>query len=300
MEGFEDLKERFQRFERAAAKGHEESIWILSVVKDVEMEADALKEAFARTEEPLGWYLAGKLSYGEEEFEFYKKSAEGGCSWGQEEYAEYFRHGDYAGVDESLYVEWLEKAANQNNPDAMAALGVWFVSQAVNVEKALLYYGVGAEMGWQNSMYWLAKSLRDGEGCAKDLRKAVMWSAKVSSYCDVVWEVLEEVKLAVEKETTEDLDCDLDQLCYALGWGLYWYKYGGADWEVVRFGERVFGEHCLDYYCEAVELQQESIVTFLLCWNRNGGVKDVGVMIGKMVWEGREDNLLKRFEARRK
>ena len=31
---YEDLKEQFQRFERAAAKGHEESIWIGSVVKD--------------------------------------------------------------------------------------------------------------------------------------------------------------------------------------------------------------------------------------------------------------------------
>jgi hypothetical protein len=34
----ESLEEQFQRFERAAAKGHEESIWILSLVKDVVME----------------------------------------------------------------------------------------------------------------------------------------------------------------------------------------------------------------------------------------------------------------------
>jgi hypothetical protein len=45
----------------------------LSVVKDVEMEEIALIEAFAKTEEPLGWYFAGKLSDGREQFDFYKK-----------------------------------------------------------------------------------------------------------------------------------------------------------------------------------------------------------------------------------
>jgi hypothetical protein len=29
-----------------------------------------------------------------------------------------------------------------------------------------------------------------------------------------------------------------------------------------------------------------------LFWNQTVGVKDVGVMIGKMVWEAREDNLV--------
>jgi hypothetical protein len=59
---YEDLKRQFKRFERAAAKGHEESIWISSVVKDVKMTWIALKEAFAKTEEPLGWWFAGLLS----------------------------------------------------------------------------------------------------------------------------------------------------------------------------------------------------------------------------------------------
>ena len=74
----------FQRFQRATAKGHEESVGIMSVVKDVEMKESVLKEAFVKTEEPLGWYFAGRLSYGREgKFDFLKKSAEGGCSWGQ-------------------------------------------------------------------------------------------------------------------------------------------------------------------------------------------------------------------------
>jgi hypothetical protein len=57
-----DLEEIFPLFERAAAKGHEESIWIRSVWKGTEMEDSVLKEAFAKTETPLGWYFAGRLS----------------------------------------------------------------------------------------------------------------------------------------------------------------------------------------------------------------------------------------------
>ena len=62
------------------------TIWIWIVVKDMEMEKSALKEAFAKTEEPLGWYFAGKFSVPRKAFDFYKKSAEGGCSWGQVEW----------------------------------------------------------------------------------------------------------------------------------------------------------------------------------------------------------------------
>ena len=57
----------------------------------------------------------------------------------------------------------------------------------------------------------------------------------------------------------------------------------------------MLGLRCLDCYCSCAERQQDSICTFLLSWNRTIGVKDVGAMIGKLVWEGREENLLKSF-----
>jgi hypothetical protein len=87
-----ELEQSFDLFERAADKGYEESIWILSVVKGLEMKkSNAFKQAFAQTEKPLGWYFAGKLSQdGTERLNFFKKSAEGGCSWGQVEYGDYF------------------------------------------------------------------------------------------------------------------------------------------------------------------------------------------------------------------
>jgi TPR repeat protein len=175
------LAEIFARFERAAAKGHEESIWIISVVKDVEKKKSAVKEAFAKTEEPLGWYFAGMVVQGWEEFDFYKKSAEGGCSWGQVWYGRYFKIGRFVEEDKKVYVEWLEKAANQNNPQAMGMLAGWLRREGRDLEKAVPYYRAAAELGWKGSMYWLAEMLRNGEGCAKDLRQAAIWSAKGDS-----------------------------------------------------------------------------------------------------------------------
>jgi hypothetical protein len=292
-----DLEKQFQRFERAAAKGHEESIWIVSVVKDVEMEKIALKDAFAKAEEPLGWCFAGLLSDdGREKFDFLKKSAEGGCSWGQAEYGMHFRFGGLVQKDMKVYLELIEKAMNQNNPQAMDKLGDWFRTDGGDKEKAVSYFGAAAESGWKFSMNTLAQMLSKGQGCAKDLRQAAIWSAK-GSYSDVFWWLLEEAKEALESRATEDLDCDFDQLCYSLGGGLYWHQYGRWGWSA-KSDDHDFGNRCLDFYCYCVELQQKSIFTFLLCWNRTtGGIKGPGQMIAKMVWDKREDNLVKMFET---
>jgi hypothetical protein len=43
-------------------------------------------------------------------------------------------------------------------------------------------------------------------------------------------------------------------------------------------------------------LDENQSFTVLLCWNRTtGGIKGPGPMIAQMVWEGREDNLVKTF-----
>jgi hypothetical protein len=297
----EELTDSFGRFERAAAKGHEESAWIISVVKDVKMKEGAWKEAFAHTDEPLGWYFAGKLSDdGRERFDFYKKSAEGGCSWGQVGCCWYFEdEGDVVEQDRKAYVELLEKAANQNNPWAMQELGQWFRGEAEgnDEDKALAYYRAGAALGWKYSMRLLSMMMSNGEGCAKDVRQALFWGAKGDSW--EFWGALQDVRQSCEKGATKQLEGDFNQLCYSIGWGLYWYLYGTGDWIWRSDGRKAFGNRCLDFYCSCVELQQKSIITFLLFWNRTtGGVKEVGVIIGTMAWEGREDNLVKEFEVR--
>jgi hypothetical protein len=301
LDTYGNLKQLFQRFERAAVKEHEESIWIVSVVKGAEKDRSALKEAFAQTETPLGWYLAGYLAEEDsrEQFDFHKKSAEGGCSWGQVRYGDYFRYGDFVEKDKKVYLEWLEKAANQNNPWAIDKLGEWFRDETGDQEKAVSYYRAGAELGWKNSMEWLSVMLRKGEGCEKDLRQAAIWGAKESDSI-VFWDLLADAKGALESRATENLDYNFDQLCYSLGYGLYWYQYESGKWDQRsdKIKIKVFVISCMDYYCSCVELQQKSIFTLLLCWNRTTGVKGPGQMIARRVWEGREDNLLKRFEVR--
>jgi hypothetical protein len=286
-----EAQESFERFERAAAKGHEESIWITSVVKGVKMEESALIEAFAKTEEPLGWYFAAKFlisaAAGREQFDFFKKSAEAGCSWGQLGYGGFFRFGLFVEKDMKLRDEWFCKAANQKNPSAMNHRGYWFRHILGYDEMAMPYYRASADLGWKKSMHDLAMMFRHGQGCAKDLRQAVVWSAKGDSSEFSI--LLRDAKRALESGTTEDLGCDFDQLCYTLGWALYWYRSSHK-----RAGD--FENSCLDYYCSCVELQQKSIFTFLLCWNRATGVKGPGQMIAQMVWEQSEDNLVKTFE----
>jgi hypothetical protein len=193
--------------------------------------------------------------------------------------------------DEQVYLEWLEKAGKQNNPEAMYRLGDWFRYDGGDKEKAVSYFRAAAELGWKSSMNSLAIMLKNGRGCVKDLIQAVIWGAKVDYY--VFWDLLEDAKEALESGATETLDCDFNQLCYSLGGGLYWYQYGSKEWDYNESDERkVFGNHCLDYYCYCVELQRKSIFTFLLFWNRmTGGIKGPGQMIAQMVWAGKESTM---------
>jgi hypothetical protein len=285
----------FACFEEAAAKGHEESIWIMSVAKDLEMTQRAFIEAFTRTEEPLGWFIAGKLpALGRKQFELFKKSAEGGCSWGQAAYGWCFKIGRYVEEDEEVYVEWLKKAANQSHPSrsALHDLGNWYKDEFKS-EEAYLCFRRASELGNKQSMLLLAEMLRDGKGCAKDLRQAAIWSAQEKFL--MTFRIVLGVARAAAKHYNLDLDCDFNQLCYSLGWGMYWYVPGENHFNAEL---KVFGNRCLDYYCSCVELQQKSIFTFLWFWNQTAGVKDIGGIIGKMVWEQREAYLLKSMRRR--
>jgi hypothetical protein len=210
----------------------------------------------------------------------------------------YFKLGKIVEQDEKVFMEWLEKAANQNNPWAMECLGYQFqVEEKGNdKEKAFSYHHAAADLGWKKSMHFLAYMLSHEEGCEKDLRMrlAVIWLSKGS--LKDFWNVLGEAKQALESDRTKDLNWDFNQLCYTLGWGLYWYKFGTVEWNKRTKEEKAFDNGCLDYYCWCVELQQKSIFTFLLCWNRRTGIKGPGQMIAQMVWEQREDNLVDIFE----
>jgi hypothetical protein len=191
--------------------------------------------------------------------------------------------------DEKVYVEWLEKAVSQNNPIAMELLGHWLESKK-DYEREISCYLSAVELGWVSSVPRLVKMLFEGIGCEKDMRQAAIWGARVNA--GEMWQILYSALFDFMEGKTECLGCNLDQLCYSLGYGLFWF----IEWSMeVEKESRDFGDGCRDYYCSCLELQQESIFTFLLCWNRTVGVKGPGKIIGKMVWEGRENNLIKVF-----
>jgi hypothetical protein len=288
----DELEEPFGRFETAAAKGHAESIWIGSVVKEAGMTKSDLAKSFAQTEKPLGWWAAAMLSEldSREEFDFFKKSAEGGCSWGQLSYAWFFNEpSEFVEQDTQAYLEWLEKAARQDNPLAFHWLGDWFgeKTEGNDMEKEFRYVRRAAELGMKSAMIQLAMLYFKGDACAQDLRLAAIWSAKGkdADVSDVYQKVLLFAKDSFEAGC---LGPGFDQFCSSLGWGMYWHLYGSDDWDFdLNDSDKEFASYCLDFYCATMELQQKSIFTFLLCWNRTIAVKDVGVMIGKMIWKER-------------
>jgi hypothetical protein len=220
---------------------------------------------------------------------------------GQVEYGLYFKRADYVEQDTMVFVEWLEKAANRNNAWAMFWLGTWFQNwfEGNDQQKAVSYYRAAGELGQKVAMHCLAKMLANGEGCEQDLPQAVIWGAKRPKCVgfEPFWDLLDEAKEALDSGATETLDYyDYNQLYYPLGWGMYWYRYGSEDWNKQSVEKKAFGNRCMEYYCSCVELQQKSIFTLLLCWNRTTGVKGPGQMIAQMVWEQREDNLVQMFD----
>jgi TPR repeat protein len=262
-------------FKKAAAKGHEESIWLLDVIKDVEPVVSAIKEVLIETEEPLGWYLAGEFSFwnSAQRFDFHKKSAEGGCSWAQVRYGWYFRRGRFVQQSDAKFREWLKKAADQNNGWAMTQLGQFGPpSEAEGLQIAAF------TLGWKAAADILSHR-------SNNFHTGVKWAAKGVSNC--FYEYL-----------TDQFNVgDRDPLCcYLLGRGLYFHQYGGEFWNNdLDSLTQAFGEECLDFFCDCIDLQQESIFTFLMFWNRIVGIKGPGQMIGQMVWKEREKNLVKSF-----
>jgi hypothetical protein len=56
------MNDQFKQFERSAKKQHPEAKWLLEQIVGVKMNRKALEEAFERTGEPLGFFIAGKLT----------------------------------------------------------------------------------------------------------------------------------------------------------------------------------------------------------------------------------------------
>lgn len=50
-------------------------------------------------------------------------------------------------------------------------------------------------------------------------------------------------------------------------------------------------DRSLQFYCNNIDLRQKSVFTFLWIWKKLGGVKDVGKIIAKIIWNVSSDSL---------
>merc|ERR1711991_129616 len=255
----------------------------------------ATAKAFAETDSPLGLYFAGLLCdvHSRERFDYMKQSSDRECRWAQGVYARYFDPDDETDMvekDEKMYLELIEKDAAQKNPQALCRRGVHHYNSS-NYKEALVDYRMAAELGWRFGKEELYRMFYYGRRVKKDLVQAVHWCCKDGSL--LFGTVLGTALKAWNDKAFGDLGCDFNRLAMEIGKGLYWYQYGAESWEKRDQTNKVFGIKCLDYYCETIELRQESIFLFLLFWNKTTGVKGPGRMIGQIVWEGRYDCLVK-------
>jgi hypothetical protein len=300
--GWVEQERTLQTFRSAAAKNHQDARWVLSVFEGGSWEG--LKDRFVQSDRALGWYIGALLANDtEEKFNLVKKSAEADCSWAQVAYGLYFhraKEGDLVEQNDELYLKWLEKAGD--NCSANWRKGLYFSQVENSPEKALNCFRKAGGAGRRDAMEEAANFTK-----SKNLIGAVILSAKAVNYGPLFWNVLRDAMRA-EKTNRKNLDCDFDQLCYFLGWGLFWYRFGTMYWnedddeeEDDEMDEKTaaFSHRCLDFYCANVETQQKSLLTFLLFWNQTVGVKDVGRMIGKLVWEDRREHLVTLFKNNR-
>merc|ERR1711991_766349 len=178
-------------------RGHEESQWIWNVLKDMKLteeNREAIEKAFADTESPLGYYFAGELcEYGSgKEFDHWKQSSDGGCSWGQVQYAWYFRPDDERRLvekDKKMYLELVKKASAQNNPEVIWRRGLDLEADG-EYKEALVKYHMAAELGWQAAKEYLSRMFYDGDGVERNLAQAVYWGSATADD-DYFWWVVQ-------------------------------------------------------------------------------------------------------------
>jgi hypothetical protein len=91
-------------------------------------------------------------------------------------------------------------------------------------------------------------------------------------------------------------DAEISWKMYVCGRTLYFYAHKPEDlnkWNKKSNREiNKFELQCLDLFISNAEMQQQSLLLFLLFWKQNWGVKDVGRLIAQRVWNDRTKNLI--------
>lgn len=269
----------FGPFRSIAAKGHEESRWALDVADSTNRPEDMI-DAFIKTNCGMGFFWAACLALQfswVRSMELAKRSCDAGCSWGMVFYVQ----------DSDQRTELLEKACLQNNPIALFFAGMEHEC-LLNMDKAYICYKRAAELGCDIACQKMAELCR----CNKEIVQAIRWASQSWSQFDVVFGYGIFWTLYEQSSNDNANDCEIMEV----GKALYWNAHGVKDEQPKHLCD-VFYNPCIDYYCSCMDLQQESLLVFLLCWNNLTGVKDMGRCIAKIVWEQRYECLITKFKT---
>lgn len=154
-----NLTKAFDYYERAAEKGNHKAL-------------NNLGQCY---ENGLGVKQDNKQAY-----MFYKKAALAGHEIAMTNLAQCYMRGIGTPVDYYKARAWFEKTANSRG-DRVAIVNTGFLYYQIgdDYEKAFKYLSKGAEMGSPGATKWLAACYAYGQGCKKDIPKAISLFEKV-------------------------------------------------------------------------------------------------------------------------
>ena len=259
IDSFNHKDEKWTLFQEAASKGHKESQWICNVLKDIDInDINLVARTLEATNSPIGWYWAAIAYYCVEDYTITFTTKEK-CK------------------------SMLEKSANTGFIPAIIH-STWYLErqQQVNVLKDINHPRAWMMLGqYLESTDYLLRAVN--QGCTYSAKLLVCnhtniidclfiseWIEKISSFKNELFEKCVDYIVANQH-------FDLDDFVYMhMGKGLYWYDYPTAP--ITLF---------YNYYCENIDIQQESLYLFLLIWKTFFGSKDVGTLIAKYVWKDR-------------
>jgi len=251
IDSFDHKDEKWTLFQEAASKGHKESQWICNVLKNIDInDINLVARTLEATSSPIGWYWAAAAYY---------------CT------------------TEKKCKLLLEKSANTGFIPAIIH-STWHLKrrQRVNVLKDINHPRAWMMLGqYLGSTDYLLRAVN--QGCAHSAKLLVYYHIDIID-CLFISEWIETISSFKNKLFERCVDYivsnqhfDLGDFVYMhMGKGMYWHDYPTAP--ITLF---------YNYYCENIDIQQESLYLFLLIWKTFFGPKDVGTLIAKYVWKDR-------------
>lgn len=140
--------------------------------------------------------------------------------------------------DENRGVEWMKKAAEAGNPEAMNQLGLWYYNgdyTKKDDDRAFEYFKKAAEAGHSEAMHWLGGCYSSGVSVKRDKKMEIKWYK--SAYSHGYTESARNVGVAYENIDTKEA------MQFALDWYNIYEKYDtsvGKDIKRVREKTRTF------------------------------------------------------------